>query len=87
MTLLLHEKETIKKNSSSLYSCVWLRRRVVDKERRKLTRSDLTNGSGRKFTTTHCEYHDDDDGVPSISPSTSNGCPYIVAVSRNVATG
>ena len=53
--------ETIKKNSSSLYSCVWLRRGVVDKERRKLTRSDLTNGSGRKFTTTHCEYHDDDD--------------------------
>ena len=40
---------------------MWVRRGVVDKERRKLTRSDLTNGSGRKFTTTHCEYHDDDD--------------------------
>ena len=40
---------------------MWVRRVVVDKERRKLTRSDLTNGSGRKFTTTHCEYHDDDD--------------------------
>ena len=39
----------------------------VNKERRKLTRSDLTNGTGGKFTTTHREYQCDDDDDDDFS--------------------
>ena len=46
----------------------------VNKERRKLTRSDLTNGTGGKFTTTHREYQDDDDDDLSKNIIRINKC-------------